>query len=245
MMDGSELDGRIKNFDRFALVLDQGGIGSHDLQARDRRDQDAKVGLQLLLASCRMAPPFPRAIVIVMDSVGIGELPDASSYGDQGSNTLGNIARRSAAARPDAAIARTGSPRSARWRAAVAAAGRRRPDGRSVRRQGLGHRPLGDDGHRARPRLPDVSERFPRQSSSEFSRRTGRGVIGNKAASGTADHRRARCRAHADRRADRLHVGRQRLSDRRARGRSCRFPSSIAPAKSPTSSSAKGSASVA
>ena len=29
-----------------------------------------------------------------MDSVGIGELDDASAYGDQGSNTLGNIARR-------------------------------------------------------------------------------------------------------------------------------------------------------
>lgn len=25
MMDGSELEGRIKNFDRFALILDQGG----------------------------------------------------------------------------------------------------------------------------------------------------------------------------------------------------------------------------
>jgi len=30
----------------------------------------------------------------VLDSVGIGELPDAPSYGDAGSNTLGNIARR-------------------------------------------------------------------------------------------------------------------------------------------------------
>jgi phosphopentomutase len=37
---------------------------------------------------------FTRAIVIVMDSVGIGELPDAHVYGDQGSNTLGNIARQ-------------------------------------------------------------------------------------------------------------------------------------------------------
>jgi phosphopentomutase len=37
---------------------------------------------------------FSRAIVIVLDSVGIGELPDAASYGDQGSDTLGNIARR-------------------------------------------------------------------------------------------------------------------------------------------------------
>jgi phosphopentomutase len=34
-----------------------------------------------------------RAIVIVMDSVGIGELPDAGLYGDEGSNTVGNIAR--------------------------------------------------------------------------------------------------------------------------------------------------------
>src|SRR4051812_1877169 len=38
--------------------------------------------------------PFTRAIVLVMDSVGVGELPDAAAYGDQGSNTLGNIARR-------------------------------------------------------------------------------------------------------------------------------------------------------
>src|SRR6187455_1703713 len=34
-----------------------------------------------------------RVILIVMDSVGIGELPDAAAYGDQGSNTLGNIAK--------------------------------------------------------------------------------------------------------------------------------------------------------
>jgi len=32
-------------------------------------------------------------VLIVLDSVGCGELPDASAYGDQGSNTLGNIAR--------------------------------------------------------------------------------------------------------------------------------------------------------
>ena len=34
-----------------------------------------------------------RAIVLVLDSVGVGELPDAASYGDVGSNTLGNTAR--------------------------------------------------------------------------------------------------------------------------------------------------------
>lgn len=35
-----------------------------------------------------------RVILIVLDSVGIGELPDAGLYGDSGSNTLGNIARK-------------------------------------------------------------------------------------------------------------------------------------------------------
>src|SRR5436189_5688190 len=37
---------------------------------------------------------FSRVIAIVLDSLGIGELPDASVYGDEGSNTLGNIAAR-------------------------------------------------------------------------------------------------------------------------------------------------------
>ncbi len=34
-----------------------------------------------------------RFIVIVLDSVGIGEAPDAAAYGDVGSHTLGNTAR--------------------------------------------------------------------------------------------------------------------------------------------------------
>ncbi len=36
---------------------------------------------------------FKRVFLIVMDSVGIGALPDAERYGDSGSDTLGNIAR--------------------------------------------------------------------------------------------------------------------------------------------------------
>jgi phosphopentomutase len=35
----------------------------------------------------------PRAIVLVLDSVGAGALPDAAAYGDEGSNTLSNTAR--------------------------------------------------------------------------------------------------------------------------------------------------------
>lgn len=34
-----------------------------------------------------------RVILIVLDSLGIGALPDAAQYGDQGSNTLGNLAQ--------------------------------------------------------------------------------------------------------------------------------------------------------
>ncbi|MBN1994509.1 MAG: phosphopentomutase [Anaerolineae bacterium] len=37
--------------------------------------------------------PVNRIIVMVLDSVGIGELPDAAAFGDVGSHTLGNIAR--------------------------------------------------------------------------------------------------------------------------------------------------------
>ncbi|MGI6548182.1 MAG: phosphopentomutase [Bacillota bacterium] len=41
-----------------------------------------------------------RALLIVLDSMGIGALPDAAEYGDQGSDTLGNICR----AVPDLAL---------------------------------------------------------------------------------------------------------------------------------------------
>ena len=38
-------------------------------------------------------PHFERVIWIVLDSVGIGELPDAAAYGDAGRDTLGHVAR--------------------------------------------------------------------------------------------------------------------------------------------------------
>ena len=46
-------------------------------------------------AGARRGPLFAhslnRVILIVLDSVGIGELPDAAAYGDAGSDTLGNL----------------------------------------------------------------------------------------------------------------------------------------------------------
>lgn len=39
-------------------------------------------------------PRFSRVFLIVMDSVGIGELPDAPRFQDEGAHTLGHIAER-------------------------------------------------------------------------------------------------------------------------------------------------------
>ncbi len=44
---------------------------------------------------------MPRAIVCLLDSVGIGGAPDAAAYGDEGANTLGHIAEWAAAGKAD------------------------------------------------------------------------------------------------------------------------------------------------
>jgi phosphopentomutase len=48
-------------------------------------------------------PKFDRVILVVLDGVGAGELPDAKAYSDTGSNTLGNLGR----ALPEKANGRT------------------------------------------------------------------------------------------------------------------------------------------
>ena len=50
-----------------------------------------------------------RAILIVLDSVGIGGAPDAAAYGDAGSDTLGHIAQACAAGKADRAGLRAGA----------------------------------------------------------------------------------------------------------------------------------------
>jgi phosphopentomutase len=44
------------------------------------------------MSDSHSTPKFPRVIWIVLDCVGIGELPDAADYGDVGRDTLGHIA---------------------------------------------------------------------------------------------------------------------------------------------------------
>lgn len=51
---------------------------------------------------------MPRAILIVLDSFGIGGAPDAATYGDEGSDTFGHIAEACAAGRGDRAGLRSG-----------------------------------------------------------------------------------------------------------------------------------------
>ena len=137
-----------------------------------------------------------------MDSVGIGEMPDAAAYGDQGSDTVGNIAKRIPLQVPTlrrlgfdriAKIGQRGSdpgltpvrPRSdpgltparplgAYGRMAEASAGKD-----SV----TGHwEMMGIVLDRAFPTFPDG---FSADIIEKFARRAGRGVVGNKAASGT------------------------------------------------------------
>jgi phosphopentomutase len=51
---------------------------------------------------------MPRALLIVLDSVGIGGAEDAAAYGDAGADTLGHIAEACAAGRGDRASLREG-----------------------------------------------------------------------------------------------------------------------------------------
>ena len=130
---------------------------------------------------------MPRACVIVLDAVGAGELPDADQYGDEGSNTLANVAKVVGGldlpnleafglgnVEPlDGCPPQPGAP---------AIAGR------------LVERSKGKDtttGHwelmgvvTAQP-FPTYPHGFPHDVIDPFMHRTGRGVLGNKAASGT------------------------------------------------------------
>jgi phosphopentomutase len=122
----------------------------------------------------------------VLDSVGVGELPDAASYGDQGSNTLGNIARQVPLRVPTlrslglGRVADVGGSRSADVLGAFGRMAEASPGKDSV----TGHWELmGLILDRPFPVFPDG---FPRDLIRTFEQRIRRGTIGNKAASGTA-----------------------------------------------------------
>jgi len=120
-----------------------------------------------------------------MDSAGVGELPDAASYGDQGSDTLGNIAKRVPLALPTLRglgldrVASIGGPHGG-----AAAAFGRMAEASAGKDSVTGHwEMMGVVLARAFPVFPGG---FPARVLAELSRRTGHGVLGNKAASGTS-----------------------------------------------------------
>ena len=133
-----------------------------------------------------MLPVFSRIIVIVLDSVGAGALSDAAAYGDEGSNTLGNIARQVGLRVP--VLRRLGLDRIVDIGGFVSADA---PAGATGR---MAEASMGKDsvtGHwemmgivldRPFPVFPDG---FPKEIIETFEHRIGRGTLGNYAASGT------------------------------------------------------------
>jgi phosphopentomutase len=126
-----------------------------------------------------------RVVLIVMDSVGTGELPDAAAYGDEGSDTLGNIARQVGLRVPTlrtlglGEVAAIGGPsvqpRGAFGRMAEASAGKDSVTGHWEMMGIVLERPF-----------PTFPTGFPVAVITEFERRIGRSSIGNTVASGTA-----------------------------------------------------------
>jgi phosphopentomutase len=125
--------------------------------------------------------------VIVLDAVGAGALPDASEYGDEGSDTLGNVARAVGGldlpnlealglgnVEPLAGCpAQPGAP-------AVAGRLLERSKGKDTT---TGHWEL--MGVVTPQPMPTYPHGFPHDVIDPFMHRTGRGVLGNEAASGT------------------------------------------------------------
>jgi phosphopentomutase len=129
---------------------------------------------------------FRRIFWVVLDSVGIGEMPDADAYGDRGSDTLGNIARQYplrlphfqslglANIRPFVGMEASPAPLACFGRCALASPGKDTT---------TGHWEMAGI-HLEKP-FPTYPNGFPPEVIAEFTRRTGRGVLGNIPASGT------------------------------------------------------------
>jgi phosphopentomutase len=130
---------------------------------------------------------MPRACVIVLDAVGAGELPDAADYGDEGSDTLGNVARAVGGLDlPNLEALGLGNVEPLEGcppqPGAPAIAGRlvERSKGKDTT---TGHWEL--MGVLTETAFPTYAHGFPHDVIDPFMHRTGRGVLGNEAASGT------------------------------------------------------------
>jgi phosphopentomutase len=148
-----------------------------------------------------------------MDSVGCGELPDASAYADEGSNTLGNIARQvplrvpalrtlgldrivdigsalpDGPASPDLKVGPTTTGAGPTFRSGASVATPLGAYGRMAEKSAgkdsvTGHWELA--GLVLDRPFPTFPNGFPPEVIAEFERRIGRGILANTVASGTA-----------------------------------------------------------
>jgi len=128
---------------------------------------------------------FNRVVLIVLDSVGIGEMPDADLYGDQGSDTLGHILahrpvhiphlrRYGIANIKPVALPPVENPEGAFGRAAIASEGKD---------TATGHWEIA--GIITDVAFPTYPNGFPPEVIEPFEKAIGRKVLGNKPASGT------------------------------------------------------------
>lgn len=127
-----------------------------------------------------------RVFLIVLDSFGIGEMPDASEYGDIAVNTLGSVAKNPYFHMPNMAELglftidgvtvgeKASSPKAAVARMTEASKGKDTT---------IGHWEIA--GIYSPKPLPTYPKGFPKEVLEEFTRRTGRGVLCNLPYSGT------------------------------------------------------------
>jgi len=128
-----------------------------------------------------------RVILIVMDSVGCGEAPDAAKYGDTGANTIGHVADSVGGADLPVlqklgfgnltdidGMAPTDATNGAYGKCREVSAGKD---------TSTGHWEMA--GLKIDTPFPVFPNGFPDEIIKPFSERTGRGVLGNKPASGT------------------------------------------------------------
>lgn len=132
------------------------------------------------------ARAFHRVVWLVLDSVGIGAMPDAAAYGDEGSNTIGNIALRHKLELPNmrrlglgnikplAGVPPAEHPAGAYGKCCLASPGKDTTTGHWEMAGIILKKPF-----------PTYPHGFPSEIIQLFEARTGRRTLGNKPASGT------------------------------------------------------------